>query len=91
MTNPTMITQRSVTGALILVNGTQIKSFCKSQPSVEVSTYRSELVAGRIGVELAEEYKYVFCMLGCEIDGPARLLRDNRGMIHSCAIIQFSN
>jgi len=82
-----MVTRRSVTGVLVFVNGTLIKSYCKSQATVETSTYGSELVAGRIAVEFAVEYRYIFRMLGCEIDGPARLLGDNRGMIQSCALM----
>jgi hypothetical protein len=82
-----MVTRRSVTGAIVFVNGTPIRWYVKKQNTVETSTYGSELVAGRIAVEMAIEFRYVFRMLGCEIDGPVRLVGDNRGMIQSTSLM----
>ena len=76
-----MVTRRLVTGILVFVNGTPMKWYCKKQNTVESSTYGSELVAGRLATEMAIEFRYIFRMLGSEIDGPVRLLGDNRGMI----------
>ena len=36
---------------------------------------------------MAIEFRYIFRMLGSEIDGPVRLLGDNRGMVQSCSIM----
>ena len=44
-------------------------------------------MAGRIATEMAIEMRYNFRMLGCPIDGPVRLLGDNRGMIQNCSIM----
>ena len=46
------LTRRSVTGILMLLNNTSISWYSKCQKMVESSTYRSELVAFRITVEL---------------------------------------
>ena len=82
-----MVTRRSVTGILVFVNGTPMKWYCKKQNTVESSTYGSELVAGRLATEMAIEFRYIFRMLGSEIDGPVRLLGDNRGMIQNCSLM----
>ena len=42
-------------------------------------------MAGRIATEMAVEYRYYYRMLGIPIDGPVRLLGDNKGMIQTCA------
>ena len=49
------VTCRSVTGILLLVNNTPLIWYTKSQKTVKSSTYGSELVAARIGVEMIEE------------------------------------
>ena len=82
-----MVTRRSVTGILVFANGTPMKWYCKKQNTVESSTYGSELVAGRLATEMAIEFRYMFRMLGSEIDGPARLLGDNQGMIQNCSLM----
>ena len=42
-------------------------------------------MAGRIATEMAVEYRYYYRMLGIPINGPVRLLGDNKGMIQTCA------
>ena len=82
-----MVTRRSVTGVIVFANSTPIHTFCKKQNTVEDSTYGSEMVAGRIATQYAIQYRYIFRMLGCKIDGPVRLLGDNRGMIQNSALM----
>ena len=66
-------THRSVTGIILVLNSTPVKWYCKRQATVESSTYGSELVAGRIAVELVMEICYKLCMLGVPVEGPAWL------------------
>ena len=40
-----VVTRRSITGILLFVNNTPVKWISKRQPTVETSTYGSELVA----------------------------------------------
>lgn len=61
----------------------------KQQNTVEMSTYGAELVAGRIGTEMAIKFRYIFRMLGVPIDGPVLLLGDNKGMIQNCSMLSF--
>eukprot|EP00957_Ditylum_brightwellii_P197047 15011790-Ditylum_brightwellii.AAC.1 len=50
-----LVTHRSTTCVILFLNGTPIKWYSKGQNCVETSTYRSEIVAGRIAVDLAVE------------------------------------
>ena len=45
------VTGRSVTGLLMMLNGTPIDWFSKKQGSIKTTTYGSEFVAARICVE----------------------------------------
>ena len=75
------LTRRSVTGIILFVNNTPIKFISKMQKTVETSTYGSELVASRIAVDLAIEYRYTLRMLGVPIDGPVRMYGDNNAVV----------
>ena len=79
-------TRRSVTGIILFLNSTPVKWYCKRQATVESSTYGSELVAGRIAVELVMEIRYKLRMLGVPVEGPAWLFGDNLSMIKSTTI-----
>ena len=51
-------TCRSVTGILVMVNNTIVKTYSRRQSTVESSTYGSELVAARIATDMAVEIRY---------------------------------
>ena len=76
-----VVTRRSVTGLLLFMNNMPVSWVSKRQKTVETSTYGSELVAARIGVELAMEHRYKLRMLGVPIDGPTLMLGDNMSVI----------
>ena len=48
-----LMTRRSTSCVLLFINGTPIRWYSKRQNCVETSTYGSEMVAGRIAVDLA--------------------------------------
>ena len=50
------VTRKSVAGIVLLVNNTPLTWVCKRQKMVETSTYRSELVAARIAIDLIIEW-----------------------------------
>lgn len=81
-----MLTGKSMTGILLFLNNTVMRWYCKRQNTVETSTYGSELVAGRIAVELIMEYRYKLRMLGVPVDGPSVMLGDNLSMIKNCTL-----
>ena len=71
------VTRRSVTGILVFLNNTPIRSVCKQQKTVETSTYGSELVAARIATELDMELRYQLRIHGVPIEGPVMMYGDN--------------
>ena len=46
-----LVTRRSVSGVVIFLNNTPVRWLCKRQPTVETSTYGSEMVAARIATD----------------------------------------
>ena len=75
------VTRRSVTGILIFLNNTLIKSISKRQKTVETSTYGSELVAARIATETIMDLRYQLRMLGVPLDAPAMMIGDNMSVV----------
>ena len=81
-----MVTGRSVTGLLMMLNGTPIDWFSKKQQCVETAAYGSEFVAARIGVDKIIEMRYMLRMLGVPMKGPSIMFGDNLAVINSSAI-----
>jgi hypothetical protein len=54
-----LVTRRSITGILVMLNNTPIIWISKRQKTVETSTYGSELVASWISRELILEIRYM--------------------------------
>lgn len=80
------VTCRSVTGVLLLVNNTPLQWVSKRQPTVETSTYGSELVAARIAVDMIVEVRYKLRMLGINIEESSMLLGDNMSVVLNTTI-----
>jgi hypothetical protein len=53
-----LVTRRSITGILVMLNNTPIRWISKRQKTVEKSTYGSELLASRIATELILDVRY---------------------------------
>jgi hypothetical protein len=66
-----LLTGRSVTGCIHLVNQTPVYWFSKEQNSVETATYGSDFLAARLATEQIMDLKYTLRSLGVPIDGPA--------------------
>jgi hypothetical protein len=69
-----LVTRRSITGILVMLNNTLTRSISKLQKTVETSSYGSGLVASRIAMELILEIRYMLRSLGVALDGPALML-----------------
>jgi hypothetical protein len=76
-----LVTRRSITGILVMLNNTPIRWVSKRQKTVETSTYGSESVASRIATELILEIRYMLRSLGVALDGPALMLGDNISVV----------
>ena len=78
-----MLTGRSVTGILHLLNGTPIDSFSKKQSTVETATYGSEFVAARTCVEQIIDLRNTLRYLGVPIQGRSYMFGDNESVVNS--------
>jgi hypothetical protein len=76
-----LVTRRSITGILVMLNNTPIRWISKRQKTVETSTYGSELVDSRMATELILEIRYMLRSLGVALDGPALVLGDNMSVV----------
>jgi hypothetical protein len=81
-----LVTRRSVTGILLFINLTLIRSYCKRQNTIELATYGSEFVAARIAIELIIEYRYKLRMIGIQVKKPAILLLDNESVFKNATL-----
>jgi hypothetical protein len=83
-----LVTGRSMSGILHLVNQTPIQWFSKKQNTVETATYGSEFMVARQACEQIMDLRYTLRMLGAPLDGPSWLFGDNQSVITSSTIPQ---
>jgi hypothetical protein len=76
-----LVTRRSITGILVMLNNTPIRWVSKRQKTVETSTYGSELVASRIATELILEVRCMLRSWGVALFRPALMLGDNMSVV----------
>ena len=81
-----VVTGRSCTGVLHLLNQTPSSWFSCCQGQVETATYDSEFMAARQAVEQIIDIRYTLRMFGVPLDGPAWLLGDSQAVINSTTI-----
>eukprot|EP00957_Ditylum_brightwellii_P088228 6720899-Ditylum_brightwellii.AAC.1 len=72
-----VITGRSYTGIIQLLNKTPIDWFSKRQNTVKTATYRSEFVATRTAVDQIVDLRYTMRILGVPLTGPSWMFGDN--------------
>ena len=81
-----MITGRSVTGILHLVNKTPIDWYSKKQATVETATYGSEFIAARICVDQSIDLKNTLRYLGVPVRKKAYMFGDNKSVVDSSTV-----
>jgi hypothetical protein len=81
-----LVTGRSMTGILHLLNQTPIHWYSRKQGSVETATYGSEFVAAKIATEQIMDLKYTLRMMGVPLDGPAWMFGDNQSVLTSANV-----
>jgi hypothetical protein len=81
-----LVTRRSITGILVMLNNTPIRWISKRHKTVETSTYGSELVASRIATELILEIRYMLRSLEVALDVPSLMLGDNISVVLSTTV-----
>jgi hypothetical protein len=80
-----LITGRSMTGILHLMNKTPIDWFSKKQATVEVATYSSEMVAMRTCVEQIIDLRTTLRYLGVPVRDKSYMFGDNESVIQSAS------
>ena len=78
-----LITGRSVTGILHLINKTPFDYFTKRQATVETATYGSEFVAARIAVDQIIDIRTTLRYFGVPIKHKTIMFGDNQSVITS--------
>jgi len=81
-----LVTGRSLTGILHILNQTPIQWFSKKQNVVETATYGSEFMAARQATEQIMDLRYTLRMMGIPIEGPAWMFGDNQSVLISSTI-----
>jgi hypothetical protein len=81
-----MVTGRSVTGILHLINQTPIDWFSKKQATVETATYGSEFIAARTCVDQSIDLRTTLRYLGVPIRTKSYIFGDNESVIGSSTI-----
>jgi hypothetical protein len=81
-----LITGRSVTAVLHLINQTPFDWYTKRQSTVETSTFGSEFVAARIAVDQIIENRTALRYLGVPIKGKTILLGDNESVVKNATV-----
>ena len=75
-----VVTRRSHTGILIVLNMGPIHWFSKRQNTVESSTLSSEFIALKAAVETIQALRYKLRMFGVPLDGPSQVFCDNEAV-----------
>ena len=83
---PYLVTRRSVSGIVILLNNTILRCTSKRQNTDESATYGAEMVAGRLAVEQVMDIRYKLRILGVPVLESSVLMGDNQSVITSCSI-----
>ena len=81
-----LLTGRSLTAALHLVNGTPFDWYSKKQSTVETATYGSEFMAGRTCVEQIIDHRNTLRYLGVPVIGRSIVFGDNKSMVDSSTL-----
>ena len=81
-----LISGRSVTGILHLLNKTPIDWFSKLQSTVETATFGSEYVAARTCTEQIIDLRLTLRYLGVPIDGSSMMFGDNELVVNTASV-----
>ena len=76
-----MLTRRSRTGYVQMINNLVVNWFSKKQGSIETSTFGSEFVALKTAMEANRGLRYKLRMMGVPIDGPTYIFCDKQSVV----------
>jgi len=81
-----MISGRSVTGVLHLLNMTPVDWYSKLQTTVETATFGSKYVAARTATEQILDLHLTLRYLGVPLDGPSFMFGDNKSIVNTASV-----
>ena len=81
-----LVTRRSHSGILIMLQNAPILWYSRRQNTVETSSFGSEFVAMRIAKEMIVAIRYKLRMFGVPVVAPANLLCDNCGVVKKTSL-----
>ena len=81
-----LLTGRSVSGVLHLINQTPYEYYTKKQNTVATATYGAEFMAARIACDQIVENRMMFRYLGVPLTEKVYLFGDNRSVVDSSVI-----
>jgi len=81
-----LVTRQSRTGVLIYVNKAPIIWISKKQNSIETSSFGSEFMTLKTGVELLEGLIYKLQMMGVPIEGYCHTCVDNMSVVNNMSV-----
>ena len=81
-----LVTRQSRTGVLIYVNKAPIIWYSKKQNAIETSSFGSEFMALKTGVELLEGLVYKLQMMGVPIEGYCHTCVDNMSVVNNSSV-----
>jgi len=81
-----LVTRQSRSGVLIYVNKAPIIWFSKKQNSIETSSFGSEFMALKTGVELLQGLIYKLQMMGVPIEGCCHTCVDNMSVVNNTSL-----
>ena len=81
-----LISGRSVTGILHMLNQTPVDWYSKLQTTVETATFGSEYVAARTATEQIIDLRLTLRYLGVPIDGPSFMFGDNESVVNTASV-----
>ena len=76
-----MITRRSRTGFIIMLNSAPIYWYSKKQGSCETSSFGSEFIAMKTCCEYVRGLRYKLRMMGIEVGAPTFIFGDNQSVL----------
>eukprot|EP00957_Ditylum_brightwellii_P044782 3397163-Ditylum_brightwellii.AAC.1 len=82
-----VMTERSCTGIIHLLNKTPIDWFSKRQNTVETVTYGPEFVAASTAVDHIVDLCYTLDMLGVPLTGPSWMFGDSLSVVNSATML----
>ena len=82
------VTRRSHTGFVLFVQRAPVIWYSKRQSTVESSTFSSEFIAMKVCMEHIVALRFKLRMLGVNMNGPAKILSDNKSMVNNSSKVE---